>query len=1130
GQLQYLGRADEQVKIRGYRIELGEIHTALTALEGVDQAAVIAREDQPGVTRLIGYITGTANPTQALTELAQQLPPYMVPAALVVLGALPLTVNGKLDARALPAPEHHHTDTYRAPTNAVEEILAGIYAQILGRERVGIDDSFFDLGGDSILSMQVVARARAAGVTCRPRDIFVEQTVARLAQVAGVATDSGPADDGIGEVTPTPIMRWLHTVEGPTDQFNQTVVVQAPTGATHTDVQTVLQALLDRHATLRLHADGDADRLSLTVPEPGSIDAGGCLHSVDVLSEEALTAARSRLSPATGGMVSALWATDTGQLALIIHHLAIDAVSWRILLEDLNIAWAQHHNGQPITLPITGTSFATWASLLAEHAHHPAVLDHADTWRRVTSTPSALPAVQPVVDTYASAGHMSMSLDVETTRQLLGEVPAAFHAGVQDILLIAYALACAEFLGTRDAAISIDVEGHGRNEDLAPDLDLSRTVGWFTTKYPVALSIDGLYWSQVVAGDAELGPIIKDAKEQLRAVPDGMTYGLLRYLNGDTDLAGPDPTIGFNYLGRLGAAAPTVALSDDLWRPSHDGLSLTDAATAIPMPLGHTVELNAATVDTGTGEQLNATWTWAPSALDDGQLSRLGQLWFDALAGICAHVQRGGGGLTPTDIAPARLTQRQIDDLHQHYRIADILPLTPLQQGLLFHANTSGAEHDVYAMQLDLTVKGPLDPNRLREAVHAVVNRHPNLAARFSSQFDQPIQIIPAEPAVPWQYVDLSANDPDAEDQINPARSTERTAGWDPAFAPVQTMTADPVAPWRSVEFDASGFDAEEQIQRVCAAERAAVCDLTEPPAFRVALIRTAPELHRIVLTNHHIVLDGWSLPILARDIFAGYYGQRLPAAGSYRRFVTWLAERDLDAAQAAWREVLAGFETPTLVGPSGWLGGGPRGTTSIRVSADTTQAVGELARSCRTTVSTVLQAAWAQVLMRLTGRHDVVFGTAVSGRPTEVTGAESMVGLLINTVPVRAQVTPTTTVAGLLDQLQSAHNHTLEHQHLALSEIHRVAGHKHLFDTIFVYENYPLDTAALYGNGLAITEIAGREYNHYPLAMVAQPGEELGLRVEFDTDVFDTGSIETLTKRFKRVLAAMTAAPEPHA
>ena len=186
GQLQYLGRADDQVKIRGYRIELGEIQAALTALDGVEQAAVIAREDRPGDKRLVGYITGTADPTAARAALADRLPGYMVPAAVVVLDALPITVNGKLDTRALPAPEYTDVDHYRAPTNPTEEILAGIYAQILGLDRVGIDESFFDLGGDSISSMQVVARGRAAGVICRPRDIFVEQTVARLARVAGV--------------------------------------------------------------------------------------------------------------------------------------------------------------------------------------------------------------------------------------------------------------------------------------------------------------------------------------------------------------------------------------------------------------------------------------------------------------------------------------------------------------------------------------------------------------------------------------------------------------------------------------------------------------------------------------------------------------------------------------------------------------------------------------------------------------------------------------------------------------------------------------------------------------------------------------------------------------------------------
>ena len=280
-----------------------------------------------------------------------------------------MTVNGKLDTRALPAPEYQDADRYRAPADAVEEILAGIYAQVLGLERVGVDDSFFDLGGDSILSMQVVARARAAGLMCRPRDIFVEQTVAGLARVAGVADgEAGPVDEGVGPVVATPIMRWLHTVDGPVDQFNQTMVVQAPAGVTQADVVVVLQALLDRHAMLRLRVDDDgAGGWSFEVPEPGSVDADACLHTVDVLSDEALVAARSRLNPAAGAMLSALWVTATGQLALIIHHLAVDAVSWRILLEDLNIAWAQHHNGQPLALPAAGTSLPA-VGITAERA------------------------------------------------------------------------------------------------------------------------------------------------------------------------------------------------------------------------------------------------------------------------------------------------------------------------------------------------------------------------------------------------------------------------------------------------------------------------------------------------------------------------------------------------------------------------------------------------------------------------------------------------------------------------------------------------------------------------------------------------------------------------------------------
>ena len=425
---------------------------------GWRQAVVIAREDRPGDKRLVGYVTesvtGAVDPAGMRAALAERLPAYMVPAAVVVMAALPLTVNGKLDTRALPAPEYREADRYRAPTDAIEEILAGIYAQVLGLERVGVDDSFFELGGDSILSMQVVARARAAGVLCRPRDIFVEQTVAGLARVAGVAGGAGgPVDEGVGPVVATPIMCWLAGVEGPVDEFNQTVLVQAPAGVTEADVVVVLQALVDRHAMLRLRVDDDgAGGWSLQVPEVGSVDARGCLHTVEVLSDEAVVGARSRLNPAAGVMLSALWVASAGQLVLIVHHLAVDGVSWRIVLEDLNIAWAQHHGGQPMALPAAGTSFGRWSSLLAEHARRPEVVGQADGWRQVAATPAALPAVQPAIDTYATAGHLSVELDVEITRMLLGEVPAAFHAGVNDILLIGFGLAWRAVFGHRRRA------------------------------------------------------------------------------------------------------------------------------------------------------------------------------------------------------------------------------------------------------------------------------------------------------------------------------------------------------------------------------------------------------------------------------------------------------------------------------------------------------------------------------------------------------------------------------------------------------------------------------------------------------------------------------------------------------
>jgi acyl carrier protein len=394
-------------------------------------------------------------------------------------------------------------------------------------------------------------------------------------------------------------------------------------------------------------------------------------------------------------------------------------------------------------------------------------------------------------------------------------------------------------------------------------------------------------------------------------------------------------------------------------------------------------------------------------------------------------------------------------------------------------AHSSG--DDVYAVQMSVTLNGRLDPNRLHEAVQAVVQRHPNLVARFCDQFGEPVQVIPADPVVPWQYIDLNS----------------------------------------------ASADFAEQIAQLCTAERGAVCDLAEQKAFRAMLIRIAPDQHQLVLTNHHIVLDGWSVSVLLQEVFAGYYGQRLPPAVPYRRFISWLASQDTQDARSAWREALAGFDTPTLVGPRDRLGLGPRNVASHRVSTATTLALNELARSHHTTVSTVLHAAWSQLLMSMTGQSDIAFGVVVAGRPTDLAGVDSMVGLLINTVPQRVSISPDTTTADLLDQLQNGRSRTFEQEHLGLNEIHRVTGHSALFDTVFVYENYPTDTSLLSGaDGLSVTDVTSRDYYHYPLTIQALPGSELDLRIQYRTDVFDDNTIARLIGELDRALVTMATNP----
>ncbi|WP_098026280.1 non-ribosomal peptide synthetase [Streptomyces sp. st115] len=687
GSLRYHGRADDQVKVRGFRVEPGEIVAALQARPEIRAAAVVLRQDDPaGPRRLVAYLVpaepgetspavepGDTSPAAGRTDtppaaggapdaaalrtaLARVLPDHMVPSAFVTVPGLPVTSNGKLDRDALPAPDFGAATGDSAPEGPVEESLAALFAEVLALPSVGAEDNFFALGGDSILSMQLVARARAAGLRLTPREVFEQTSVRALAAlVSDRAPDPAagrlpvPALPGTGPVPLTPIMRWIAERPGPTGRFSQSMLLTLPPGIDHAATAKVLDAVLRHHAVLRARIDLDAG--TFLIPEPDATaapalddDPSGTAAGPEALAREVDDLA-ARLDPAEGLMVRARRYPGAGEhpgrLLLVVHHLAVDGVSWRILLDDLAQAWSDIAQGRTPQLPPVTTSFRGWAHALGRQtADRTAELP---LWNEILAAPDRLPApgvpdAKPrALGTVAEARHLVRTLDGDLTRPLLAGAAERHGARVQDLLLAALARAVREWSGRDRVDLAAHVEGHGREQQIEDGADLSRTVGWFTSLYPVRLS--------ATAAEPP-GDTLARTRDHLERLPDsGIGYGLLRYAaqpgergepGGPLTAAEADgpgaPLVAFNYLGRFGTAP---AAGGAAWTPAPEagvlGGAIDDALT-----MAHAVEINALTRDTPEGPLLDTRLTWSPAALDDKAAHALADCWQRALTALAA--------------------------------------------------------------------------------------------------------------------------------------------------------------------------------------------------------------------------------------------------------------------------------------------------------------------------------------------------------------------------------------------------------------------------------------------------------------------------------------------------------------
>ncbi|MFE4517673.1 amino acid adenylation domain-containing protein, partial [Kitasatospora sp. NPDC056783] len=1087
GDLHYLGRADDQVKVRGFRIELGEVEAALARHPRVAGAAARV-VDQDGHKRLVGYAVpregALPDPAEWRAFLGRTLPDHLVPALVLPLERLPLGATGKLDRRALPAPVWTATATGgdRPPRTEAEHALAAIWREVLGVPEVSADDNYFALGGDSILGIQVVSAARRAGLALTPRHLFAHQTLAELARAAErsprpeLAAEQGAV---VGEAPLTPVQHWLlDTLDGDPAALTQSVsFTLAPSGDEST-LRAALAAVLEHHDALRLRFEPLADgRWRQHGTAPGQAPELRPHHLPAAEGEEREAVLR-RLGEqlaegfdlAAGPLLRAALCHFDGDprpvLLLAAHHLVVDAVSWRILLEDLERAHRSLSTGERPDLGAKSTSFRTWAERLDAHTASGGFDAELPYWQGLVD--EGLPVDLDGPNTADTEESLTFTLGAEDTRRLLQDVPEAYRTRINDVLLCALGRVLTRWTGRGRVVVAL--EGHGR-EELFDGLDLSRTVGWFTTLHPVALDLPR---------DAGPGAALKAVKESLRAVPyGGLGHGALRHLRPAPEL--DLPQLGFNYLGRQDRTATPGGLLHAPAGPLTGGMDRTARRPHLLDVLGQVAE-----------GRLSFTWSYSHAVHHRATVARLAAELLDELREIVRHcAEPGAGGRTPSDFPLAGLDQAAVDRLAGTGReVAEIQPLTPTQTGMVLHG-LDEAEHGLYVEQITFVLDGARDVGLLAAAWRHVVDHTPVLRTSVVlSGVPAPLQVVHREAVLPVAEHDWSA-----------LGEPER----------------------------------EARLEELLAEQRARPLPLHRAPLLKLDLVRLGPDAVRVVWAFHHVLLDGWSVFHVLADVLAAHgalaRGERpvLPERRPFADYVGWLAARDTGAAVEHWRAALAGLAAPTALpydrrpaqgdtARSGnWL--------SHRLDETRTERIQEFARRHRLTLNTVVQGAWALLLSRWSGEERVCFGTTVSGRPTDLAGSDGIVGLFITTLPARVAVDGRQPCADWLRTLQEGRAEDRRFDHLPLSRMHGLSQLQpgtELFDSLVVFENYPVGDATAGAYGLLVRDLDAREATNYPLTVVVSPGERLAVELGHDPRFLDRETAEGLAAQLLHALSAL--------
>ncbi|MFL5743215.1 MAG: MupA/Atu3671 family FMN-dependent luciferase-like monooxygenase, partial [Niastella sp.] len=1094
GNLEFLGRSDHQVKIRGYRIELGEIEHTLLTYPMVREAIVDVREKE-SVKQLTAYLA--ADPAIDLvalrTHLADSLPPYMIPAHFVIMDRLPLTSNGKVNRKALPDPQDNGIrNDFEAPGTENERLLAEVWSKVLGVGNISITDNFFSLGGDSIKSIQIISRMRNAGYEISAKDIFISQTIRMLAQRVKKTGSVSDQSFITGTGSLTPIQRWYFDgISLDAHHYNQAVMLLFPNGISRDIVHTIFRKIQEHHDALRMvfkEVDGSF------IPETRGPDLPVAISESDLRKEQDQAWAlnlyankvQSGIDLATGPLMQLglFHMHDGSRLLIAIHHLVVDGISWRILFEDIEQLYQQVLHNKPLSLPLKTDSFQSWPGHLSSYMQSKTWQQAAVYWRKFAndfppSTIDRIPRDYPGgINTGAVSRMETFILDAPATIRLLTEAHHAFNTRVNDLMLTALFLSVKKLY--KHTSLMLDLEGHGR-EDIGQGINISRTVGWFTSIFRILIE----------GGQKDLSDNIKNIKETLRRIPNaGLDYLLVKYAEGSA-ASTANPQMSFNYLGQFDADIEGNSFT--IVR----GLEGDMVSPKASLPYDWDI------VGSVTAGELKMHLRYSTAQYREETVHSFMNCYKDSLLEVIDYCcSYGRTELTPSDMSYKGLSIDALDKLQQEYAIKDIYPLTPTQEGILYHSLID-KEASRFNIQTTCLLTGDLNLDAIGKSMNYLMARYDILRTIFLHEgYQQHIQVVLKDRRIGLSCEDIR--------EVFPESSKK------------------------------------ELIRKYQLQERARAFDPDRDVLMRLLIIRTGEREYEFIWNYHHLLMDGWCIGILVNEFTTIYQHMvsrteiRLPSVKPYSHYIEWLGNRDKEASAAFWGQYLAGYENRTGLPKLTTLSQGTAAssydqkTWQVIIDQEQTQGLNRLSRQYGVTINTILQGCWGILLARYNNTDDVVFGSVVSGRPAEIEGVETMVGLFINTIPVRIKYEGTATAGDFLQELQaSALESELYHYH-PLSEIQsmREPG-RELLDHIIAFENFPIAQQIGKADGTSTGkpfEISNADFfvqGNYDLDITIMPLDELIIQFDFNANRYAEKTIENAGTQLKNIISAIVAKPD---